>query len=287
MTFFDKFVYAYKLKNEFAKSEKEIFKILNIEDIEIPKIILIKNFPDNLASSLKSRTEFINSCQEIVNRFPHDVFKRMLVYLKLSLPAFENKKLLEHWKKLNKLSSSQTEEFIKQLTWNISHDYDWIVSLANKHTKEIHHGKYIQKHCAELVNLIENYQNLYFGHFITDEFNKFYKSLTKFIPDLESSIKDFETDRIGSYKSTLWPINREYRSQNAKSLFFARKIYFFFKKNFKKPLHNINADFVNTIFETNYTENDIIKMVKDFKKYEIEEELEKRELEEKLRKYED
>lgn len=279
MGFYEKLVYAYSLQNEFGKSKSEIFKILKIDNIELPNINLINNFPKNLKDSLNSRIYFIESSQDIVHRFPHDVFKRMVFYLKLSLPALEKESLLIHWKKLNNLSNAGSENFIKQLTWDISHDYDWILSLINKHNNEIDHGKYIKKHCEELINLMENYQTLYFGHFITDKFTKLRNHLIKFIPDIELSIKEFETERIESYKSSLWPITREYNSQDAKPLFFARKIYFFFKKNFEKPMHNINADFVNAIFKTNYTENDIIKMVKNFKKYEKEDE--------ELKKYED
>lgn len=268
MNFHEKIAYTYKLQNELGKSKEEILKILKIENVELPKINLIKNFPKNLEESLNSRISFIESFKDIRDRFPHDILKISVSYLKLSLPAFQNESLINHWIKLNNLSNKGSEEFIGQITWHISHDYDWMLGLSNEHANELHHGKYIKKHCEELINLMENYQNLYFGHFITEKFINLQETLDRFIPDLESSIKEFETDRIESYKSSLWPITREYKSQDAKSLFFARRIYFFFKKIFNKPLHNINADFVNAIFETSYTENDIIKTVKSFKKYE-------------------
>lgn len=251
-----------------AKLFMENFKDIKLEEIPFPEYQLSSWFPENLQNKIKEQEELIKSLNKEELRKFFDVYAMMVEYFNLVIPIFIDAGMKEIWLKLNKISNSKTEKFISYI-FHIANDFEGAISLYNKHLNEKECFNNILQKINELEELLEEYECHFYGHMLTEEFEPLKEKLQIF---KEKGIPLFEnfkemTNNI-SYISSDWrPITREYKSETALPIFFARKISLFFKQEFKKPYNRYVAEIVSLLFDKHYSENDIIKITKPINKF--------------------
>lgn len=185
-------------------------------------------------------------------------------------PAFTSENAKDFWIDLCNQSPEKSQNFVDHL-FHVENDFDGAKRIMDKHKNEVAWGKDILKRAGELRFLMLNYQNLFFGHFLNDDFFNLLQNIERFESSFEKKIVSFrdEYKKTDSYAYQSWPVTRELNSKNALPLFFIRKNYFFFNEHFGKPLHRKNADIVNAIFENRlskpYEYNDVVKAVGQIK----------------------
>lgn len=91
--------------------------------------------------------------------------------------------------------------------------------------------------------------------------------LQKFWENSQQALSEFkdETDDISYLFSDHAPITREFRAKEALPVFFSRKMSLFFMQEFGKPKHRVVADFINVMFDVQYSENEVTKLARKLK----------------------
>ena len=196
-----------------------------------------------------------------------DVYELLIYHFELVKIVFLDKSMMDMWVKLNGISEYKTEKFVNYLL-HIKDDFFNNHRLLNKHKNEKNCFSKIIKISYKLSELLEEYECHYYGHLLTDQFYKLQNILSNFQQASGKQLKDFteETKNIDYLKSYDNPINRELKNNKALELFFVRKIFLYFKHNFQKPFHKLNSNIVNLIFNSNYIDNDIIKLTQKLSK---------------------
>jgi hypothetical protein len=214
--------------------------------------------------------EYVNLTKQPGNgpsRILHEHFRLNVRSTKLVFPAFLDPSTEEIWHKLVGLSEEVSLEFVDELL-RMENDFEGIIELFHKTQAEITQGKKIVGDMEILLEDIEDYYGFY-SHFIEEAWKPTLKDLRTLKVNLMASIDKFEQDHnsITKYACDFAPFSRQFKGDTAKPIFFARKINLFFVERYQKPMHEEVAIFINTIFKTAYTGNQIIKMVVPTKKY--------------------
>ena len=165
------------------------------------------------------------------------------------------------WEKLVSISKEAAENFALILFLGIQNKYDHALDLIEKHKNEIKSCEKVIVFAQKLVDQMESYQHLFFGHMLQDNHDDITDTLKNFIQNTAASLNEFKnTEAVTSSNIyRLYPMTRQSRDKNSLAIFYMRSIYLFFKESFKKPMYEIIADIVNTIFNTKYTETDAVK----------------------------
>lgn len=256
----------------FTSKESKIFMgsfdDIELEEINFPDYKLPSWFPEYLQNKVQEQEKFIKSLNKEKLRKFIDVYAMMVEYFKLVLPIFIDAQTKDMWLKLNKISSVKTEKFINYI-FLIANDFDGAISLYQKHLSEKECFIKILQKIDELEELLEEYECHFFGHMLSEEFEPLKEKLQQFKEQSIPLLEDFqnETNSISYINSDWRPITREYKSENALPIFFARKLSLYFKKEFNKPYNRYVAEIISLLFDKHYSENDIIKITKPINKF--------------------
>ncbi len=253
------------------KEAKEFIKYVEtaqLVDINFPDFELPNWLPDNLKNEIIIYTNSIKKFKDNPVRHMCDFYFFMTAYFIRVLPIFINPYMKEMWLKLNKISPEKTEQFIMRMLI-MENDFQGALSLYFKHIGEKNCFNKILTKTEEIKDLLEEYQYHFYGHMITNEFFELEKIIKSFQKKSIKKLKVFEEDTKDiSYLFSSWrPITREYQSEKALPIFFARKIALYFREEYNKPYNAYVAEIVSLIFDKTYSENEIIKMTKPIKKF--------------------
>lgn len=240
------------------------------------KIIFAEGMPDSVITAVEQHQSIIEPAlktlcekanateQDKLPDFVKAIIKQMNGYLSITEIAFKSQDLISVWKKLDEKSSNACFQFTTDFM-DIENSFEGVTGLIHKHRNELKHARDIHQKSQELLNNIKDYEALYYGHFCSDKMAALTEALETFTPQINSEILEFETKEVKDYQCNLWPITREFESDNAKTIYFIRKINLLFLEHFKKPMHSINASIINTLFETEYDEYNVAKIVQNTK----------------------
>ncbi|MCM1264648.1 MAG: hypothetical protein NC200_00485 [Candidatus Gastranaerophilales bacterium] len=242
-----------------SKLLMEIFDNIELEEVIFPEYKFPSWFPENLQNKVLEQETFIKSLNKEKLRKFTDVYAMMVEYFNLVLPIFTDVQTKDMWIKLNKISSAKTENFINYIFF-IANDFDGAISLYQKHLNEKECFIKILQKISELEELLEEYECHFYGHMLSEEFEPLKEKLQQFKEQSIPLLEDFqnETNNI-SYMNSNWrPITREYKSENALPIFFARKLSLYFKKEFNKPYNRYVAE---TELLTIHTKNRFVTLL--------------------------
>lgn len=248
---------------------EERIKITRVQDLDMPdmpRLDLPSWLPKDLQAVLIEHVDLLLQQKWSKARLYVDMWPHFVRYITTILPAFQENTLKENWQELYAESAPLTLEFAHYLL-KIENDFDGAVSMYQKHRNEKECGaKMIQK-AKELHDLMEEYHCHYYGHILQDNHHDLMDKLKKFGENSEQALNEFqvETGDVSYLFSARAPITREFRTQEAVPVFFARKMSLFFMQKFGKPKHRVVADFINVMFDVQYSENEVIKLARKLK----------------------
>lgn len=254
-------------KDSNFKEVQEFLSKIEVEKLDFPEYIL----PNWLPMSVKSAVEYYIDTIKITNneqlRKTFDSYKLLLGYFKLVLPIFIDPCLKEMWLKLDKISSKKTEKFV-QVIFLIQNNFESAIIMYYKHIAEKKCFEKILQKTEELQELFEEYRN-YYGHMYTTQLDILENAIDRFQKKSKPKLQNFEehTKNISYLNSDYHPVTREFKSESALPVFFAKKISLFFKQEFNKPYNRYVAEIVSLLFDKHYSENDIIKITKPINKF--------------------
>ena len=194
--------------------------------------------------------EYIHLAKEPGNspsRILYEHFRLNVRSTKLVFPALLDPSTQDSWNKLVGLSEEASLEFVDELL-RMENDFEGIIELFHKTQAEITQGKKIVGSIETLLEDIEEYHGFY-SHFIEEAWKPTLKDLRTLKVNLIASIDKFEQEHnsITKYACDFAPFSRQFKSETAKPIFFARKMNLFFVAQYQKPMHEEVAIFVNAI----------------------------------------
>ena len=258
-------------KKEFETLE-DIYSNLKLEDLpneQIPDFTIPNWLPLKLKEKLKEEVRLLTTIKTNLDlRFPVDMYMQELGYFKKYIIAFTDESLKDLWTSLYNISEDKTLSLAREIM-SMENYYGGAIGLYNKHKNEIKSCKKLLNNAKKLMDSMEEYQCHYFGHMLQENHQEIYELLEEFYTNTENDLKDFENEMGGleDYASDLWPVSREYNSDNALPIYCIRALTIFFMSNFNKPMYSYTEQLVNTIFDTEFIENEIIKHAKYAKEF--------------------
>lgn len=253
---------ADKLAEFFERNPPE--KLLQeLDTLPIPKLEFPEWIPSENVASILGHLEILQSHQNSTSRVFFDHYNYGIIRINHIYPAFTSPQLQKHWGTLQGLSKRKTIKFGHLLS-RLYNEFDRLARLITKHRDEIASGKRMVAKARSLLEAMDEYHCHYYGHFLADNHNEFIESVMGFIDFTEEGIAELQaavSDIPKQYGSN-GLLTRQFQSKEARQLFYARSINRFFVREFGQPMHDCVADFVNVIFGTTYTDNDIIKAVR-------------------------
>lgn len=246
---------------------REFINSVQVEKIDFPQYTL----PDWLPINVQCRVEQIVNSFEAVNneqlRKIFDCYELLIGHFNFILPVFISPSMKEMWLKLDKISSEKTEKFVQEIFF-IQNNFEGAVSMYYKHISERKCFEKILQKTEELQELLSEYHG-YYGHIYTKQFDILEKNIKKFQEKSIPKLQQFKecTKNISYLNSGYQPITREFQSDSALPVFFAKKISLYFKKEFGKPFNRYVAEIISLLFDKHYSENDIIKITKPINKF--------------------
>jgi hypothetical protein len=248
---------------------KEYMKTARVEDLntpDMPELDLPSWLPKEVQAVLTEHVEIISQKKWAKERLYVDMWPHFVRYVTRVLPAFRADTIRKVWQELYEESAPLTQRFARHLL-QIENDFDGAVSMYQKHRNEKEYCAAMIQKAKELHDLMEEYQCHYYGHMLQKNHHRIMKNLKKFWKDSQQALSEFqdETGDISYLFSDHAPITREFRAKEALPVFFSRKMSLFFTQEFGKPKHKIVADFINVMFDVQYSENEVTKLARRLK----------------------
>jgi hypothetical protein len=250
------------------KELDDIYSSLSLDDLDTPDLPKIK-FPDWLPSIVQSKVkERLQSVEEKKNDpnrlyiavYFFDLYPYLARNFQTLQPLFTDVRMRPIWEKLTKISEEKTEQFIIRL-FKFKNDYDGGMHLVEKHRDEIRSCQRMLDATQKLLDAMEEYHYHYYGHMLQDNFHDIMATLEVFKKDTAISLEEFKQTPQDASKlfSNHWPMTRKSNMENALAIFFIKKIFLFFQKEFQTPMYNFIAEIISIIFQLDLEENQIIK----------------------------
>lgn len=189
-------------------------------------------------------------------------YRLFITSIKSIQPAFNDVTLKRHWINLNKISPRSSFLFAILLS-DLHNDYARLGGNILLRQEEVQAYKKLLAKSHELLLMIEDVDSTYVNHRFIESNQLLIDNLSSFIGYTDETLADYAQAYV-NYSNNV-RLNRQFKHPNAVALFSIRSIHVFFIEHFGKPMHDCVADFVNAIFGTTYTDNDIIKAVQNKK----------------------
>lgn len=250
--------------NKETKEFLEYIKTAKLNKVEFPELNFPRWLPLGVKQQVLGYAKMINRNSDNENaRLFFDSYAYQVEMFERILPLYMDDSMKEMWSNLNKISKEKTISFAGCF-FMIENGFDGAVAMCLKHRNEKECFNRLLKQVTKLKDIMEEYSCHYYGHMITDEFNKLEELLPLFQEKSIKELEDFkkETKDISYLVSDICPVTREFQNETALQIFFIRKISSAFRDVFKKPFNKYVADIINLIFLTSYIDNDIIKITK-------------------------
>lgn len=241
----------------------EYLATAKLEDLYTPDIPQV-NLPSWITSDVRLIVEeqinMMASYQNDRVRLKYDVYSLFVHYFTRVIVVFTDNRMQTIWNKLNTFSGDAAKDFARVLFF-IENAYDGALTLIDKHKDEIKSYKKVIALAEQLHDAMEEYSCHYYGHMTQNNHAEIMDDLKLFRIDSIRSLDEFiQYTRSDSYMSaSYWPITRKCHGDKSLAIFFIRKIYHFFQRNFGKPMYNDIAHIIDVIFKLPFNENDIIK----------------------------
>lgn len=242
---------------------EEYLKTTTLDDLytpELPEITLPKWLHPDIKSVVRSRLEFLKTQKNSPGRLYADMYPVMVEYFERIKPIFINPEMEFIWGDLCNKSVKSATRFASEVNLYENH-YDGGIGLIEKKKDEIKCCKRMIKTTQQLYDVMEEYYCHYYGHMLQEKHFEIMELLKQFKEDTLDSLTEFQKEPIdGSMLfSNHWPMTRKCIGENGLTIFFIRKIYYFFQTEFGKPMYNNIAEIIQAIFKIPFDENHIIK----------------------------
>lgn len=251
------------LTDEECKNISEYMDTAKMEDIYTPEPPMIEIpywLPNDIQAFIVNYLNIISNHRYNRIRLIIDIYTLQVDYFNKVKNVFIDSRMNDLWSKLYEISPGAAVGFARELLY-IENCYDGGLGLNHKHENEIKSYNKVIKLTEQLYDALEEYQCHYYGHMLQDNHDTLMDTLLKFKNDSKQSLADFEAVKNNRDPSVInhWPFTRKRRDENSLAIFFARKIFLYFKKHFGKPMHNNIAEVIEVIFNISYDENQIVK----------------------------
>lgn len=253
------------IQDEFNKIAERI-KNKTLSDLYNPSVPKIKAFQCDYPETqdfLNNHLNCLNKAKSNCTRVFWDDYPNYIRYLERVKGAFIDIRMKSFWNNLCEKSIPITLKFI-ELLLSIEKDYKLAAYHKEVQKRELDQLQKILNETDALIRSREQGQTYCFRRFMIDESydltsHELYKSRTTLIKQYESVKKSYD-DYPSNFPN--WFITRKCKSKNSLAITFIRSMYYFFIKNFDKPMYKEIDLITQVIFKINHTENYISKLVK-------------------------
>ena len=245
------------------KKHSDATRVEDLYTPDMPELQFPAWLPKDVGQALQEYVDSVSSQKFHEMRLFVDMWPAFVRYAQTVLPAFTEPSMREIWEELYDLSPSKTVRFASDLIM-MENEFEGVITLFYKQKNEKECCERMIKKARELHDIMEEYHCHYYGQMLQDNHHTIMETLKTFCEDTQSELDEFKARTVdASYlHSEIFPITREYKSEKAAPIFFARKISLFFQEEFGKPKHRAVAEIINVMFGVDYDDNEIIKITK-------------------------
>jgi len=210
----------------------------------------------------------------------HELYQKEAERISFFAPLFTDKKLKKTWGRLSKVSTIKTEKFVRFITSFNFYSSARKIDIGGQNLvltgsrEMLSTARVLSCYLATYEGMISCLGVPFIGDeyktkFSTEEYQGHKTSLNRLIKKLSDINKNLAVEDKNPKKKS-----RKYLSgfkkgkakvENPEAVFMIRTFSVFFRENFNRSFNDVVAEFVNTLFGTNYVRNDITKLTADIR----------------------
>ncbi|HDV6632684.1 TPA: hypothetical protein RJX14_001476 [Legionella pneumophila] len=222
---------------------------------DIPNLNISQSLNEDIKESvLKTLQEIISrKCSTPISVF--ESYENKIRYFKTLTPLFYDQRALNLWNDLFIESPQNTIIFVEVL-FEFERLYEEAIEFYRKKQEDVKELKKRIKMKEKLFQTLSEGKALpnpdMMAHLICD-----LDALRKRLAETNEALKN-----NSYFTNGFWPLSRKKNVNNALHIFFVRKIYYFFRTEFRRPMYSYINELMGVIFKVSWDHDEIKKHCK-------------------------